>query len=516
MPQLSDCTLRIGAQLVSAAYFRGQNIVNAPQFYYVPSHGQSLSIGDQGTPVVHTAETFGDTVSLFTGVPPIGSGFEVVPTESAFASLVNYKETSKETHGWSMFNWLSQKGLLSGKWLYGSYGVGGKTIAQLTDDPDPTGWGWAKVARGNAAAQALTPSGHRFAIPFATWIHGEADSAGDQAAYRTKLRSYHDRLMADTGQTFPLLIDQTGKVASTAIATTLLNYAIDNADCRMVLPKWWLNRLYYGDDIRLHLSPVGYQLQGEYFGRAAEKLINGEDYGVVYPQSWEIDSTYKKMRVNFHVPAGGNLVIDNDFVPAAPMLGLRSARPTYAATNPESYVQDGNTIEWTFAEPLTTDTLVELGRNLLDAANNGGVQLPCINLRDDADDDSIAVPGLKLRNWCCQRAWTPSSADGALNRFADNLWLHGDQVVADVSGSTIFAGRSTEWLLKNITGCTVTFNASITSGSAVFWCGNTSRTITDGVNTMSATVAATLRLYLISGSGGFSGSVTDIDVRWVS
>lgn len=484
-------------------------------FFYVPSSGQSLSVGDYGVPVIHTTETFGDTVSLFTGIPPVGLGFEVVPTEATFASLVNYKETSKETDGWSMFNWLSTKGLLTGRWLYGEYGVGGKTIAELTDSPDPTtGWGWNKVHMGNVAAQALTPAGYQFAVPFATWTHGEADSAGDQAAYKAKLRAYHVRLMSDTGQTFPLLIDQSGKLGSSIIGTTLLEYAIDNADCEMVLPKYWLNRLYYGDAARLHLSNVGYQLQGEYFGRAAEKVLLGQSYGAVFPESWSVDSTHKKLTVNFHVPAGGNLVVDTTTLPAAPGLGMGLNRPTFALDAATSYIQTGNSIEFTFPQVVTTDSTIILGATLSDGANNGGIILPCVNLRDDSTDDSIAVPGLKLWNWCCQRRWQVSSALGALDRFVDNLWLHGDWIGTQAANAVI--GNTTEWMLKGMTQCTMECDVSITSGNATFWLGNNSKALTNGHNTLTGNITSVYRLYVMAGSGGFNGSITNINVRFVA
>lgn len=506
----------VGDRPVISVFVGDKQVLSSANFYYIPANGQSLSIGDKGTPVVHTSETFGDTVSLFNGLPPMGLGFEVVPTGAEFASLVNYKETSKETNAWSMFNWLNAKGLLTDRWLYAAYGIGGKTIAELTDDPDPTGWGWNKAHMGNTAAKVLTPAGYQFTVPFTTWIHGEADSANDQAAYKTKLRAYHDRLMSDTGKTFPMLMDQTGKLGSIDIATTALQYTLDNSDAVMVLPKYWLNRLYYGDSIRLHLSPTGYNIQGEYFGRAAEKLLNGESYGALYPQSWSIDSTFKKLTVNFNVPGGGNLVVDTATLPSAPALGMGVTRPTFSQEAAASYIQTGNSIEWTFAEPLTTDSVLNLGNTLSDAANNNGVILPCINIRDDSNDDSLYVAGLKLWNWCCQKKWMPTKLVGALDRFIDNLWLYGDLVVSGWAASTIIAGRSTEWLLRGMTQCSVSFDATISAGSATFWCGNNSKAVTNGSNTLTGNITTIYRLYAISGSGGFSGSITNINVRFVA
>lgn len=510
-------TLGISNQMGVASNRGRVPIGGLPTFNYLPAHGQSLSIGDQALPV-HTTETFGDTVNLFNGLKPIGAGFEIVPDDSVFQSLVPYKETGKETHGWSMFNYMQQQGVLTGKWLYAAYGVGGKTIAELTDAPDPTGWGWSKVERGNDFAKQRTPEGHEFKVPFTTWIHGEADSAGDQAAYKTKLRSYHDRLIASTGKVFPMFLDQTGKLASVDIATTLLEYSLSNPDAFMVLPKYWLNRLYFGDSIRLHLSNAGYQLQGEYFGRAISNYLKtGQHYGSLYPSSISVSNNYKRVSVTFNVPQQNNLVIDTSTLPAAPGLGLGlTYLPGFTQIAALSYMQDGNTIHFDFAEYVTTEAILNLGNTLSDAANNGGIQLPCINIRDDAAEIS-PTQGVRLYNWCCQRKIIPSVVDGALNRFTDNLWLNGD-FSGTAAANTTFAGRTTDWIIRNL-GSTfnVSFTVNITSGSMRFWCGDTSQLAsTSGTYSFTATVTTAFRLYLISGASGFTGAISNINVRFVS
>lgn len=478
-------------------------------FNYIPVFGQSLSVGDQGFPLTHTAYTFAeDQVSLYNNVPPTGPGFEVGIIAGDVVSLIDYVESLKETHGWGMLNQMDQLGVLGDRWLYVSTGVGGKTIEELFGTATGHAWGYDNTVFAYSAASAITPVDHTLRIPFMVWIHGEANSLTWET-YNGLLRSGHDNLMADTGQIFPLLMDQTGKLASLDIANELLQYTLNNTDAHLVLAKYWLNRSYNGDVGHLHLNANGYMLQGEYFGRAAAALLNGTEVENVYPESWTVDASYLKLTVVFHVPAGASLVVDTTLLPAAPALGMGFKYiPIFSFVAADSYIQSGNTIEFTFPQAITTEAEINIGNTLSDAGSTDGVLLPCINLRDNSPDIS-PTQGINLYNWCAQSKLPVTATDGALDREVDNIWIYGDFDGA-LSASEIGLGKGTDWLLTGMSTVRVDLDCVVRSGAGRIYVGDTPQNFSTGSLSFTATINTALRMFIQGLTGGFDGSVSNV------
>ena len=478
---------------------------------FILSHGQSLSIGDQGFPLTHTSETFGSTVKQFNNLASIGPGFEVELLDTDIATFIPYKEKSKESHAWSMLNWLNS-GTPLDNYAYASCGVGGKTIAELTEVRPTQKWGWFNVEKVlNRVKQESN-----FKIPFITWIHGEADSVNPvPSAYKTDLREYHDRVKSTSGKNPPMIIDQTGKNASIDIAEILLQYEEDNTDCYLAGAKYWLNRLYpEATGLRLHLNANGYMLQGEMIGECAKQVLAGNDFKALTPISVSVvpDSTYKKVKVDFNVPHSGNIVIDTTTLPAAPSLGFDLRHYSgFSSINALSYVVSGNSIEFTFDEPVATDSVVSLGNTLDDRVNTDNVLLPCTNIRGSVGHSSLAVTGATWYDWAVQFKRTPT---GALNRATDNLWLHPD-FTGTAGSSEIVQGRTTEWLLFDRTDVRVSCTVAVTSGIAWLWVYNTRIILVNGFNDVVIPFSGTKRMYLQGSTGGFVGSVSGITITQV-
>jgi hypothetical protein len=497
--------------LTSSSWSVGAAREFVPDINLVVGHGQSLSIGDQGFPLTHTAETFGSNVRLFNGLAPIGPGYELELQDADIQSLVPFKESGKETHSWGMFNWINSTIQLN-NYLYAAGGVGGKTISMLTDVIQDQVWGWKSVEKILNRVRYLGS----YDIPFITWIHGEADSLNPVAEnYKGDLRGYHDRVKTLSGKNPPLILDQTGKNASNQISEVLLQYADENADAYLAGPKYWLNRLYpEATGIRLHLNAEGYMLQGEMIGECAKEVLNGVDFKPLQPTNLSIvdGSGYKTVKIDFHIPHDGVLTIDTTTLPAAPSLGMRlrtySGSSAYAAT---SYNVVGNSIEFTFAEPITTDGLLEFGGSLDDRANTDGVQLPCTNIRGSVGHQSLAVSGVTWYDWAVQFRKIPSDA---LNRDTDNLWVHGDYSGSMTANQAVL-GRNPEWLLDGMSSVRVQCNVSTTSGVAYLWVFNTKVTLVNGVNDVVVNSNATRRMYLQGGASGFVGSVSGITITQV-
>lgn len=484
------------------------------KFYYVPSHGQSLSIGDRGLPVAHTTVTWPNKVSMYNNVPPIGPGFEVDVTSSDVASLVDFKEVSKETGAWAMFNYLDQESALDDRWMYVSTGVGGKTIEDLTDVGAGHQWGWGNIVAAWNALAAVIPGGYTVRIPFSIFIHGEAQDL-TYWLWKPRVRVYHDNYKELTGQDFPLLISQTGKNASLDIANEILEYALENNDAEFVVAQWFLNRAFNGDSEHLHLSPAGYQLQREYFARAAIAKMNGEEVPNVYPESWVVSADKMSLDVTFHVPVGANLVIDTVTFPAAPGLGMGfKPLPSFAHTPATSYVQNGNVISFLFPQPITTDAQINFGNTLSDAANYDNILLPCNNVRDDSPDKS-PTQGVNMYNWCPQRKLVVTTANGALDRAVGNLWIYGS-FDGSLAAFEIGLGKSTDLLLTDIATCQLDFDCVVISGSARMFVGDTSRTLTTGHHSLVVTIGTAKRMMLQGLTGGFTGSVSNVVVITLS
>ncbi|WP_434939155.1 hypothetical protein ACRWQN_17575 [Shewanella sp. HL-SH8] len=480
----------------------------APMISFILSHGQSLSIGDQGFPLTHTIETFGSNVRQFNNLESIGPGFEVELLDADIANLIPYKEKSKETHAWSMLNWLNADTSLD-NYAYASCGVGGKTIAELTEVRPTQKWGWFNVSKVISRIKQES----NFSIPFITWIHGEADSLNPVAsAYKTDLREYHDRVKSETGKNPPMLMDQTGKNSSVDIAEILLQYSEENADCYLAGPKYWLNRLYpETTGLRLHLNANGYMLQGEMIGECAKQVLAGNNFKALTPISVSIvpGSAYKKVKVDFNVPHGGNIVIDTVTLPAAPSLGFGLRYYAgFSSINALSYVVNGNSIEFTFAEPVATDSVVNLGNTLDDRISTDNVLLPCTNIRSSVGHSSLAVAGATWYDWAVQFKRTPT---GALNRVSGNLWIHPD-FTGTIGAGEVVQGRTTEWLLLDRTDVRVSCTVSGTSGTAWLWVYNTRIILVNGFNDVVIPFSATKRMYLQGASSGFIGSVSGISI----
>jgi hypothetical protein len=480
--------------------------------YAVFSTGQSLSVGDKGYPLTHNVNIL-PNAKMFSGLPPIGVGFEVGITDADLLSIVPLAEVSKETHATAMFNWIDPDIDV----LYTSVGVGGKTIRQLVVDINTPPWG---IGNYNKVVDKVVELGSRV-IPFITFIQGEADSSNpDQAGYKVDLRGFHSGVKARSSQEFPMIIDQTGKLGSYIIANTLLEYSEENSDCLMSGPKYWLNRLYpeapidpSTSSIRLHLNAEGYMLQGEMIGQAYVNYRDTGRHSAVVPKSISVvpNTGYKKLRVEFGTPNDTYLVVDNTTLPECPAAGLgQKYYSAYGAIAAVGYTQNGNTFDFDMGEPITSVGNVQLGATLDDRSNTDDVLLPCTNIRSSVGHESKFVSGVTWYDWACQ--FTKTNIDGSLNIETGNLWVHGDFSGVIETGE-LALGRGSEWLLIAQGDGDVEVTATVTeqiTGRGELWVYNTRIFLQAvGVQTITVPSASAKRMYLHGGFGaGWAGSVS--------
>lgn len=471
------------------------------------NHSQSLGIGDQGFPLTHDTAPLGTDVVMFSGLSPTGPGYEVALQDADLVDTVPFAEQTRETHAAGMLNWLKAEDALPANVLYASTGVGGKTISELTDVIPGQEWGIANVHKVIDRVKAMGD----FEIPFTTWIHGEANSV-NYADYMTDLRGYHDGIMARSGKTFPLIMDQTGKQSSISIAGVLLDYADANADAFLAGPKYWLNRLYPeagNPSLRLHLNAEGYMLQGEMIAEAARQVLDGIDYKPVQPVAIRVvpGTNYKEVEIDWHVPNGGALVKDDVTLPLAPGLGIQARYyEPFGPKEPLEVIITGNTTRLVFDEPITTGASIIAGDSLDDRDVTDGIKLPCINLRSDVGHPSRYLEGFTWYDWAVQ--FKRPVLDGALDIETGNLWHYGD-FTGVLGANEIGLGDSSDWIIEAAGDTTLTYDVTVTSGQIHIWVAGT-RTIVSSSDIASVDIpaASQKRLYIQAGSGGFEGSVS--------
>lgn len=486
-------------------------------FNYVPVHGQSLSVGDYGYPLIHSIPHFGGRVKLFNGVGTNGPGYEKKLSLQQLSYLVDFREGPKETHAWAFFKVLDSLGFLDGTWLYSPSGVGGKKISELTHVIDDQGWGWGNVDLQMRSARGLMPSGMKFHIPFALWIHGEADSGSrDFSEYKSDLRNYHDRLLnhaASFGNKhpFPIFFDQPGKAASLDVANALWEYSKEYSGSYLVGPKYWLNRLYFGDEKKLHLNAYGYMLQGDLFGSVvSEYLKHGDKWAPLSPRNIQVLPNKVGVKIDFHVPRNGSLVVDTVTLPEAPGYGMQ-LKTAGRTINPIETIVDGNSVIWNFSEPVTVKSELRFGESLDDRMLNGGVKLPCTNLRSNVPLKS-QFSGIDFYDWAV--LFSAKNIAGALNPDVDNLWVYGDWSgeMLPYDKSKISKGTFHAAWLDGVRRVRVSGDVVSKRGAAFIWVGDARVPLPNGEISVDIDVGSKKRMLIQADKDGFDGIINNIRI----
>lgn len=297
---------------------------------HVIIYGQSLSIGQYGTPVLGTPTN--NALMFNTGVRSYSS------TPS---SLVALRETVSGSNGETVASAMSHgftanAGEMAGRdLLFNAGGVGGITVEALSKGTEPYR---RLLVHVNWAASEAARLGRDYAVDFTLWIQGEANMANGTsgAAYTTHVSNLRADMATDTsdlrepGRDLVMLMYQTsshGYYVGTAenppevIAQAQLDMALNDPLIDMWGPSYMgLPANHNAGQGNVHHNAHGYRLMGLYAQKALRHRLrtrtvdkpNGDKYLPVHAtRARKINNTTVIVDVfTYHPP----LVIDASYI----------------------------------------------------------------------------------------------------------------------------------------------------------------------------------------------------------
>jgi hypothetical protein len=371
---------------------------------HVLQTGQSLALGQYGTPVTSTTQPYANLM-FNAGVICGGTGI------TSFVPLV---ESGVETMAASMtalVTKISREQLLTGQpdgqqshdMLASNHGAGGTPYAGLKKGG--IGFyenGILQVQAAKSIAQGL---GKSYFVRCVTNIHGESDCIAGSTTYRDNMlewqHDYETDVKAITGQTLPIPMFHSqvssfpalGQPSST-LPLQQLQASIDSGGkLVMVCPKYMVP--YYDG---AHLTAVGYQMVGEYYAKAYRRVIlEGLPWEPLRPI--EVTRDGATITVRFLVPVRP-LVLDTELVTNPGSYGFRymddSGAPP-AITNVAT--TSDTTVRITLAStPTGSNKRIRYGYTATSSVPSGPVTGARGCLRDS--DPTVSRYGYPLYNWC--------------------------------------------------------------------------------------------------------------------
>ena len=282
---------------------------------FVPMIGQSLSNGTSAGGVVTPTNVF-NRAFMFNGgcLPYQGSNFEqptglILLLDSQLNSLVplleQVKGTQGETYGGGLSYWLGQGSNLESTSVmaFATLGVGGADCAQMLQvgTTDATsGTMFAGVIRSAERIAAWCKlNGLTLEIPCVLHDQGENDYTTLLSTYTTEVTELQSQLetslkavLTKVGQSPPSHIPLVFMLPSSWSAYTLttaanvyeqLALAISTpAQFKVIGPQYYIGN-YISDGV--HMTDIGYRLDGEYAGRAVQKIRASAATEAVYVTS---------------------------------------------------------------------------------------------------------------------------------------------------------------------------------------------------------------------------------------
>ncbi|MDW9447210.1 hypothetical protein GOA58_05850 [Sinorhizobium meliloti] len=396
----------------------------------VVADGQSLAAGSQGIAPIWTNPhpdyilmpdtgsasdvRLGLTVS--SGVADVLSsgeitGLRAMESRSGVESAT-YGQTPVETLCSAMHGEVLQKLGFAPRLIGMSLGIGGFGIVDLKKGTQH--YTNTQVAIADVKAEALA-DGWRYWLPAIYWRHGEADAASttyaaDMIAYRT---DFNTDSKAITGQASDIwfILAQPSSFANVSLGNSvkaMLDLHVTQPNAFVLShPSYMLDYdiLFTGDgsdDDNVHLSPIGYALDGEYAYKAWRKTIFGKT-------RWE------PLRPLIAVRSGN--VIDITFaVPVQPLvLDTTTVTERAGTVKGFEYTDDGtppaissvtvtgpDTVRITLAAtPTGANKKIRYAMKGYDATSpRPASERPRGNLRDSDTTQARFDPSRILYNWC--------------------------------------------------------------------------------------------------------------------
>lgn len=250
------------------------------------------------------------------------------------------------------------------------------------------------------------------------WSHGESNYFGSdfmqREVYHRKEVELYEHLSLDiqgiTGQKFsPIMIGY--QLAAhrrmqrdyPEIALAKLDSANEKAGIFIAAPMYFAD---YNTD-NLHLTSEGSEWLGKYYGKVYSKVIHeGVDWKPVSPKS--IVKQGRLIEVQFHLPEGGALTFDTDWVAAAPNMGFDiydqlKGNLLDIISNVE--LSGPSRVRITLSQSLPTSARLTYAHGRVgDPAEANRLTGPRGNLRDNAGDTDTYTDhsGTErpMHNWC--------------------------------------------------------------------------------------------------------------------
>jgi hypothetical protein len=283
--------------------------------------GQSLSVGDHGTPVATTTQPY-HNLKLSTGtlawpVDPNATSLAMVPLIEPIGRLApTYPSSwptniSGETAHASMGNQITALVAAAGGGDYvsvqGEFGENGQCITFLKKNATQSGVNGRAYAATLIETQAIkrlaAAAGKTYGIGAILVTHGECDAGS--ASYETDLyqlwTDYNADLPAITGQTQKIQMilsqqDSTNDHSSSTLAQWKIGVDHPN-DVVLSGPKY---QYPYGTD-NIHLVTDGYRQLGEKSGQVYfERVVQGHAWQPLQPTT--VERSGRVITVHYHIP----------------------------------------------------------------------------------------------------------------------------------------------------------------------------------------------------------------------
>ena len=388
-PTVSDSLLTV--EVADERYVRqGAAAVEVANWTGIFGYGQSLSVGADGTPVVHDAAVHSH--KTFSGGPNNPSGAALATSTPLFEVLVgNQGETPCSAMASGITQRLIARGEADRLIFTATAGVGGYAISGL-------GYGTAPFTRlisyHTAAAALAAAATATYKTSAVWWLQGESDAAGamSQATYYA---AFEDLANAITSATEAVVLTyQTAAYITTSSGPALAQLQADALDnVHFVTPIYFLALSAAAPNI--HPSADSYQEIGFRMARGWSDLYEEGQVSRIRPLR-AVQEGDLRVVMKFDVPTAP-LVLNTTRVPATTDHGFKLIDST--GTVPFSSITlDGSDVVFLASRTITGALEVRYGLdyNTTPWINGAGGNLT------DSTTDAVWISGVQrvLSHWC--------------------------------------------------------------------------------------------------------------------
>lgn len=330
----------VSAGLSAAQRFRTARLVRTSQtvlpaeYVYIPTYGQSLSLGARAYPKASASARFPEQMRMFRG-GPLPQGYSS-DTASVYGTLVPLQEIETlagfntglyliDQPGETPLTGLQEAVLelldredginASNTWLrlVGSCsGQGGTGIPAFLPGNLP----YNRLLQEVAAAKAIADAeGRSFIVPAVTWMQGEADYGSEQAAWKAAFLQVYEGIdsgiRAITGQSQPVeLVTYQTQYSPGPVAWAQWEAARDHPHIHMAGPIYWLQPTNAPWLDNLHLCGRSSKIAGAYLGQAIKRIcFDRDEWAPLQPLA--ISKVGSAITVDLALPGTTGIVFDS-------------------------------------------------------------------------------------------------------------------------------------------------------------------------------------------------------------